>query len=459
MQIGILVDSFGRRALSGLLAASVLSGCAVLPAQRELGVALPDRFSMGTASPRPSEAGTWWDRFNDPSLDTLVVTALRDSPAIAAARARLSAAEHEARAAGVRLDGNATASVSETSEGSTGRSLGLGLDLLPFGRRTADRALAEAQLNRERQLFLDTQRVLVSDVATEYVQLRYLQALLDIRFAELELARGSIDAAVSQTELNMGTELDVLDARAYAAEIQSEIPATRASIVTAQRRIAALLGLPPGGLPETLERRGRQPIPVGIPGIGVPADLVRNRPDVRQAEHAYEAALAELGVARANRYPRLSLDGVIRAPDPGDTVRSAAVAVSLPVFSQPALAAEEDAAGARVHQAYLIWQNEVISAVHEVERSLAAIVLASERLSAAQRAERLQDRRTSLVREAQSASGNFTLEDVIDADRALADNKEGTIEGARALALEYVGLWTALGGSLTPHRPDPADPS
>lgn len=436
------------RVTGGLLATAMLAGCAVLPEPRQLGVPLPDRYSSNVTVPAAPAVASWWERFNDPELEALIATGIAQSPTIEAARAQLNSVEQQARAVGVRFEGDATASVSENSEGSGSRALGLGLDLLPFGRRTADLALAEARLNRQRQAFLDTQRVFVADVTSEYVQLRYLQALLGLRFTELGLARDSLDAAVRQAELSAATELDVLDARAFVADVQAEIPATRSLIVASQRRLATLLGLPPHDIPPALERRGDQPVPIGISDIGVPADLVRHRPDVREAEHAYEAALAELGIARANRYPNLSLDGVIRAAVPGDTVRSASVGLSLPVFSQPALAAEEDAAGWRVHQAYVNWQNAVISAVHEVERSLAAIAFASERLSAAQRAERLQERRASLLREAQSASGDFTIEDVIDADQTLARSRERTAESARVLASEYINLWTALGASL-----------
>ncbi len=464
MQLRYRAHPLVLRMAGGLLTTAILAGCAVIPEPRQLDVPLPDRFnapdgsSATMAASAASAVGPWWQRFDDPQLADLVATGIAQSPTIEAARAELNSVEQQARAAGLRFEGSATASVSENSQGSGSRSVGLGLDLLPFGRRAADLALAEARLNRQRQAFLDTRRMFVADVTSEYVQLRYLQALLGLRFTELGLARNSLDAAVRQAELGAATELDVLDARAFVADVQAEIPATRSSIVASQRRLATLLGLPPDAIPPALERHGNQPVPTAISDIGVPADLVRHRPDVRAAEHAYEAALAELGIARANRYPSLSLDGVIRAAVPGDTVRNASVGLSLPVFSQPALAAEEDAAGWRVHQAYLGWQNAVIAAVHEVERGLAAIAYASERLSAAQRAERLQQRRASILREAQSTSANFTITDVIDADRTLARSRERTVETVRVLASEYIGLWMALGAgqqdmSALPDRP------
>lgn len=441
------VDAGPGRWVCGLIAFALLAGCSVLPEPRQHGVSLPEQFSRGVHAPATLESGTWWERFNDPQLEALIISGLEHSPSIQAARARLRAAEHDARAAGLGFEGDATASASGSSGAPGSRSVGLGLDLLPFGRRTADLALAEARLDEERQSFLDTRRLLVSNLASEYIQLRYFEALLNLRREELELARGSLDAAVSQADLNVGTELDVLDARAFLAEVQTDIPAIEASIVTTQRRIAILLGMSPDATTSRLPHGGAQPIPTGMSDIGVPADLVRRRPDVRQAEQTYAAALAELGIARANRLPRLSLSGIVRAALPGDTARTGTIGISIPVFEQPAMASAEDAAGARAQQAYLSWQNAVVSAVHEVERSLAELILASERLSAAQRAVRLQERRAALVREAQADSSAFTIEDVIEADRALTQSKQRTIESAQVLATAYVSLWTALGAT------------
>jgi multidrug efflux system outer membrane protein len=426
-------------------AAVFLSGCAELPERQPLDVSMPDQFSIAVVGPAAPDAVAWWERYNDHDLNMMLTSGLADSPIIRSARAELRAAGEGARAAGLRVNGDATFAGTASSSGADSRSAGLAVDFLPFGGRQAEVALAEAQFNQAREAYLDTQRTLVADIVSGYVQLRYFQALLGVRQEELRLARSSLSAAEGQAEFNAATELEVLEARAFVAEVQSEIPTLRASVVQQQRRLAILLGLPPTGMLDALERQRAQPIPIGTSSIGIPADLLRNRPDVRETEYAYEVALAGLGIARANRLPRLSLDGLLRANVPGQTIQSGTVGVSFPVFSQPALAAEEAAAGARAEAAYFDWQQSVIAAIHEVERALSGLAFSSEALSAAQRAERLLERRASMLREAQATSGNFTLVDVIEADRALTEGREQVLQSARQLATDYLQLWLALG--------------
>jgi multidrug efflux system outer membrane protein len=428
-----------------------LSACAPLPERQHLGIPLSDTYSTGLSASAAEPAAMWWYRYHDASLNAVVERALAESPDILEAGARLTAAQHSARAAGLRLDGNGNVSAARNSTGATTRSLVFALDFLPFGRRAADVAEAEAQLNAERQSFLDTQRALVGDIAVSYVALRSAQALLGVREAELALARQSLEIAQEQAELASGTEVEILEARAFVAEVQAGLPTIRTAIVSAERDLASLVGVVPPDTFAELERSGPQPIPVGIDEIGVPSDLLRNRPDVREAEFAYEAALAALGGARADRFPSLSLSGQIRATAPGsDTVRGSTLGLSIPVFSQPSLAAEEDAAAARVEQAFHAWRSTVVTALNEVELAISGIVHASERLSAAQRAERLQSERASLLRSAQRGSGLFTLQDVIDADRSLTRAREQRVQAAAQLALQYSLLWTALGSANSP---------
>jgi multidrug efflux system outer membrane protein len=438
-----------RRTAAAVALAAGVSACTALPERQHVGIPLSSAYSVGVSAYAAEPAATWWNRFHDASLNAVVERALTESPAILEARARLTAAEHSARAAGLRLDGNGNVSAARDSTAATTRSLGLVLDLLPFGRRAADVAEAEARLNAERQAFLDTQRGLVGDVASSYIALRSAQALLTVREAELALARQSLEIAEEQAALASGTELEILEARAFVAEVQASLPTIRTSVGSAQRDLASLVGVAPPDTFAELEGSGPQPIPVGIDDIGVPSDLLRNRPDVREAEFAYEAALAAVGGARADRFPSLSLGGLIRATAPGgDTVHGATLGLSIPVFSQPSLAAEEDAAAARVEQAFQAWRNTVVTAVNEVEQAISGVVHASERLSAAQRAERLQSERASLLRSAQRSSGLFTLQDVIDADRALTRAREQSVEAARQLASQYNSLWTALGTTM-----------
>jgi outer membrane protein TolC len=236
--------------------AAGLSGCAALPVRQDIGIALDETYTVGFSASEAEPASNWWYRYNDAALNSLVSTALAQSPSILEARARLAAAEHGARAAGLRLDGNGTVSAGRDSTGATTRSLGLGLELLPFGRRAANIAEAEARLNAERQAFLDTQRGLVGDMTAGYIALRAAQTLLSVREAELALARQSLEIAEEQAALASGTELDILEARAFVAEVQAGIPTIRTAIVSGKRDLASLLGAVPPHMPSELEGHG-----------------------------------------------------------------------------------------------------------------------------------------------------------------------------------------------------------
>lgn len=420
-----------------------MSGCSFIPERQPLGVPMPERFSFNVDTGAGSTSGTWWEGYNDPALNDIIAVGLAQSPIMQSARAGLEVARHDATAAGIGVAGDATATVNTTGGGSSTRSVGLGAELLPFGRRNAELANADARYNAARNAFLDTQRLFIRNTATEYVNLRYFQALLVVRQDEQRLARSSIDAAVSRGELGASTEIDELDARAYLADVQVRIASTEASIAEHRHRLAGLLGVTPDNIPAVLRHSGAQPVPGGASDIGVPADLLRNRPDVRRAEFEYETALADIGEARANRYPSLSLNGTIRSTGSGDP--SLGLGLSLPVFTQPTLAAEEDAAGARADLALAEWRNIVIQAVNEVELALAGISSASQGVAASRRSERLHTERVALLRNAFETAQTFTLVDVIEADQELARSREQTLSATRTLGLEYLALWTALG--------------
>lgn len=442
----------GGRTSVLLIGALALSGCSLVPEAQPLATTLPDEFSVSGSADTSALNQPWWSRFHDQGLSSLIASGLRDSPTISASRARLNAAEHEARAAGLSLDGSANASVSSSTPGSRSHFFGIGLNLLPLGRRAADLSLAEARLEQERQQFRDVERIFLESVVVDYIQLRYFEALRGARQEQLRLARQSLQFANERAAQSATTEFDLLDARAFVAEIEATIPLIESEIVARQRDLAATLGLSPDHPLDLSLRPGPQPIPTGISDIGVPANLLRTRPDVRQAEHAYEAALARVGIARANRYPQLSLEGIVRAVNPGQSVRTATLGISVPVFSQPALAAQEAAAAARVEEGFHNWHGAVISAVHDVERSLSGIARTSESLAAARRAERVLAERASLIRDARAMSGQITSQDLIEANRDLMRSREQVIETARDLAIQYVELWTALGRPDVHHR-------
>jgi len=242
------------------------------------------------------------------------------------------------------------------------------------------------------------------------------------------------------------TRLDLLRARALVAETEAEIPRLESDILRQRQRIATLLGRPAADLPVDLGPPGLQPRPRTAAAAGVPADLLRLRPDIRAAERRYAAAVSEIGAAEAARYPQLSLSGLIRAPLSGGSATDTLTAgLTLPLLSQGALAAGVEVQEARAAQAYLQWRLAVLGAVEEVEGALAALAAAQQAARAAGAAVELNEESLVLSRQLLESGGNTTVLDLLDRERAVSAARATLARSRRDIARDYVALQTALG--------------
>jgi multidrug efflux system outer membrane protein len=179
---------------------------------------------------------------------------------------------------------------------------------------------------------------------------------------------------------------------------------------------------------------------------GVPADLLRARPDIRQTERLYAAAVSDLGAAEAARYPSLSLRGVISVPLGGGAgSESLAAGLNMPLLNQSALAASADAAKARVNLAYLAWQAAVLAAVEEVENAQANLHASGQVLAEAQGLVDLNRRALALSREVLTSRGAITVLDVLDRERTLSAARALVARSLRDQAADYIILQTVIG--------------
>jgi multidrug efflux system outer membrane protein len=191
---------------------------------------------------------------------------------------------------------------------------------------------------------------------------------------------------------------------------------------------------------------GQQPVPKGAIDAGVPADLLRARPDIRRAEQLYAAAVSDVGVADAARYPSLNLSGLISAPANGGRGTETLLAgLVVPVFNQPALLAEKDAAAARVEQTYLQWRIAVLQALEEVENAQILLRSARQSVAAAREAVSLNRQSLDLSRELLSSGGNITVLDVLDRERALSSSRTALAQNTRDVAAAFIQLYVGLG--------------
>jgi len=194
--------------------------------------------------------------------------------------------------------------------------------------------------------------------------------------------------------------------------------------------------------------KGGQPRPDLGPDVGIPADLLRNRPDIRIAEREYYVALAELGQARAAVYPRLSLTGAITLTGQrsGGVGREFALGPSLqfPTFPGAAARAGVDAGTARVEQAHARWESTVLAAILEVENALLDYRASSGARQSADKAATLYREALGLSREV-FERGDATLGDLIDAERELAAADQARAETLYRQGLSFIALNVRLG--------------
>lgn len=253
------------------------------------------------------------------------------------------------------------------------------------------------------------------------------------------------------TQLNAGaaTQLDAIRASSLVAETRSQIPNTRADIIVQRNRISTLLGQPASESQTNLGARKSQPLPKIRSNLGVPVDLLRARPDIRQAEYNYAAAVSDVAAAHAARFPSLSLSGLLTAPVDGTNGSAFVAGLVLPVFSQPALAASTDAAESRANQSYLIWRREVLQAVEEVENALASLQGSRQAVKAARQRVRLDVKALDLSRQLMGSRGNARVFDLLDQERTLATSRAALTQYTRDLAVDYVNLRVALGQGHT----------
>ncbi len=428
-----------------------VSACSVAEFQ-ESEVVVPSGYSFAAPPPDMAElnAATGLS-FRDAVLDQLLASALEGNLSIAEARARLDEAAAGLRSAGANTTGNLELSRTETSSDTSTASTSLDASFSPFGLGRARIRAAQAQFDAAQLSELDARRLVMSELASTYVDLRYFQQLLVYRKQDLQISRSILRDVTEQAQTGAATRFEVVQTRAQVAQAEAQIPVLEASIVQTRNQISTLLGQPVGALNVDLSFSGEQPHPHGSENIGVPADMVRARPDIQQAERLYASSLASIDAAKAARYPRLTLSGTITAPlDAGSNVQSLVGGLVLPVFSQNALAADIESAQAQANQAFIQWRSAVLTAIEEVESNLVVMQASKQSVSASRSVVALNRESLQLSRDLLASGGNVTVIDVLDSEQDLSNSQIDVAESLRDLGQNYVALRTALGIETVP---------
>lgn len=463
-----LLDRCRRGACVAALLAVALGGCAAVgPDYSEPQLAVPAGWSAGTGTDAMDAVllARWWHGFGDPVLDRLVADALAANLDLAQARARLREARARRGVAGAALAPSVDASLSgsrsrssgQSGSGSTRELYSAGFDasweLDVFGGLRRSVEAAQADLEASVESLSDTRVSLAAEVALNYIDLRTAEQRLAI--AEESIAsRGENHQIIRwRQQAGLVSELDLAQATTDLESTRAVLPPLRTAVIEAKNRLAVLLGRNPGEL-ESLVHADR-PIPLAAAEIvaAIPADTLRQRPDVRAAERRLAAQTARLGEAEAARYPSFRLSGSLglealeldALADRDANTHSLFGGITAPVFNAGRIAANIEIQDALVEQARLAYRAAVLAALEEVENALTAVANTDARR--VKLAEAAAAARTTLaIAEYRYASGLADFLSVLDAQRTQLSLDEQLAGSTGELARAQIRLYKALGG-------------
>lgn len=442
----------GHLLAPGLAALTLLISCTEPTPYAAPVFSFGKRYQAATqAAPVVLRNDDWWLRLKDPVLNRLVTAALAGNPSLDVARGRVAQAQAQVDGAASLVNLSSSVSADARTRESTAQA-GLGWLLDPYGAHRAAKAAARAGV-QVAQAELDSARLLLLyNLGNAYADLRYRQTLLALQDEEMQSRRKTLAMTQKMADVQDATRLDIARSEARVADLEAQRPALLAAIQGKENEIAVLTGAAPGALPadlsHALHRTGPQPRPSLSPDVGIPADLLRNRPDIQVAERQYYIAVAGVTQAEAALYPKLSLAGTLtRQGIVGGKSASSYVfgpSIQLPVLPGKAARAGVDEARAAVATAQGNWKSTVLTALLEVENAMLDYQAATAAQTSSDKAARLYGEALDLTRKV-FGQGDATLSDLIDAEQALAQARQAQAQTLDARARSFIALNVRLG--------------
>ncbi|MDR5857691.1 efflux transporter outer membrane subunit [Caballeronia sp. LZ062] len=456
----------------GILSTLALAACAVQPATH---ADLPDTV-LATAPANWSvdvpkadaDPVAWWDQFNDTTMRELVASVLDSNLDVQAAVERVKQAQAlttQRRAALLpELDANAGASdARQNTPPPLGyvRQAGFGLALSwtpdVFGGERLELLASQAQLVGREHAADQVRLALAADTASAYVDLRWAQAELKIVQDNLTIRERALKLTQRRLQYGLSTQLDVARAKNQLSDLQARIPRTNATI---QHQLS-LIAVYSGRTPESVDKlmladAGASPV-IPIPADGapqtLPSDALLRRPDVLVAYAQVQQRAAEVGVARAERYPKFSLrltDGLLASsylglPTLTDNLFSAALNATSPIFNAGRITADIEQNESRMRESELNLRQTMLHALKDVEDTRSDLVSTTDQT--ARLTDALAASNKSLTLSTQLYKGGAaSFLDVLDAQEAYLRDADALNQSRREHALAAVAMYRSLGG-------------
>ncbi len=453
----------------------LLQSCAVGPDYVEPEPSTPDTWHQNLVrglSEGEADLQTWWKVFGDPLLNDIIQRAAKGNLDLKEAFARI----HEARARRGFATGqfypdiqgagswerqrtsedfvpfNASGKLEESIAG-----LGMGgiweIDVWGRIRRSVESTNAGLQASVEN--YRDTLVILYADVASNYIEVRTLQERIRFVKNNIDTQKGSLAITRARFKAQLTSELDVRQAQLNLARTEALLPELEAQLVQAINRLGVLLGEYPSALYDELI----QPMPLPEPSpqtlVGLPSEIIRQRPDIRRAEREVAEQNARIGVATAELYPTFALGGTIGLKattslfDAGKETWAFGPFFRWNIFNGGRVRALINIEDARTEQAFVRYERTVLEALEEVENSMTGYVRELDRRDALNRSVIAAQKSVELVL-TQYKTGLTDFQNVLDMERSLFEQQDLWAFSRGFVIQNLIGIYRSLGGGWQP---------
>lgn len=483
MSTGALAAAF--RLVLPAFATLFVTGCAMVGPDFAVPTAPGKAGWSGAADPTVSRSQPytqWWQRLNDPVLNRLVETAFAQNLTLQVAAARIFEAraqlgivlgdrfpQSQKLGAGYKKE-RVSKNVGVIKEISTldpafdptfdswsaGFDASWELDLWGKVRRGIE--AGKANLGAQIADYDDVRITLVGDVATAYVTIRELQVELSLARANVTTQSESLKITELRFKEGVTTELDVDEAIALLNNTKAEIPALEADLAKAENALAVLLGVSAGNLDAAVLRPAAMPRPPATIGVGIPADLLRRRPDIRAAEMRAAAQSAKIGVAKADLYPQFGLTGTVgfSASDFGDLFTGKSFTgvinpgITWNFLNYGRIRNNVRVQDARYQETIVDYQQTVLKSYAEVEDALIAFLKAKQQALYLARAEAAAVKASKIALE-QYQQGVADYSRVLNTQTGVLHTQQRLAQVRADVVTNLIALYKALGGGWEPN--------
>lgn len=473
-----------RKPLIFALLIPLSSGCMVGPDYQRPPTAFQAKWATALTNRQVAGQETlhnWWQSFHDPLLTSLITQARLGNRDVFQAEARLreARANRDLSVANIlpTLSMNASASKNQPSTASRfgqagqfasaynqfSHNLDASWELDLWGKQRRSIESNEAGLEAAEEDLRDVLVSLYAEVALNYIDVRRYQNELAVAKDNLKTQQESYDIANWREQAGLVSQVDVLQAKQSVENTRADIPKLTGALEQAKHGLAVLLGKQPTELNALLEQSAPIPVAANTIAIGIPADILRQRPDVRRTERKLAAQTAQIGVAEAAAYPSFTLSGSIgvEALAAANLYTAAAKAFQMAVssawvlFDSGRIRSNVKMQTALQEQALGLYQNTILTALKEVENSLTAYDQEWQRRDAL-KASVTAGLEALTLAEHQYQAGTVDFQRVLDSQQTLLTAQNQLIESEMEVASNLIRLYKALGGGWDINTGKPA---